>query len=614
MKHIRTLLFASLLLLGSSAFAVSYHTVPLGHRVYTILDVAEYRGLIEKQMDVKPYSVDTVLRLFDQIEKGDISSSERSEIALYRAALIRDYGGHDVKDWKAILKEGNYQTSDEEWGSAKIGVRVDATQRFGKEVDQSDLSWDSRNGLTFYLAGNFRDIFSYDMDLGIFADKLDPDTFLFSDFTVDGEGFYMNLISGGDYQNTIPFDSDKLYTGLYLSPELDSEFFDGRLRLRFGSIKRDWGPGLNNLELSGSARSFPAFETQADLASWLHFSVLMGSLGVFDSEYVYDSESDAYREFPSEHHFADKQGYSWDNNFSAQRIEVDFGHLTFALYESVVYHRRLEFGYLNPLSVYMFEQNAMGDLDNMLAGVDWSYNWIDHAKFYGSVAMTEMNNVKHLIRWPRNIMGYQLGVEIPVPVWNFSKITFQMVYLSPFFYSHYADDNNPWSRTVNQSYVNKGFSLGYPLDPDTVELLAQFDTSFAKGWTGRATLKSQFRSAQYATNSEYGTTILTPMVYGADDEYALKSPWNFIWQNIWSLELVVTKKMEKYPVEITGGIRFELDFKRDYQVYTKTYDEENNGKVTSYTYNPGTTDTTVMGHDWESSFGVYGLIGVKIYY
>ncbi|MDY6343166.1 MAG: hypothetical protein SPL79_02595 [Sphaerochaetaceae bacterium] len=75
-----------------------------------------------------------------------------------------------------------------------------------------------------------------------------------------------------------------------------------------------------------------------------------------------------------------------------------------------------------------------------------------------------------------------------------------------------------------------------------------------------------------------------------------------------------TKKMEKYPVEITGGIWFELDFKRDYQVYTKTYDEENNGKVTSYTYNPGTTDTTVMGHDWESAFGVYGLIGVKIYY
>ena len=614
MRHTRLLAIATLCLLGSSAFALSYHTVPLGHRVYTILDVAENRGLIGKQMDVKPYSVDTVLRLFSQIEQGNISSREREELELYRKALTRDYGPHQVTDWRSILKEGNYQTMDETWGSAKIGVRVDSTQRFGKEMDQSDLSWDSRNGLTFYLAGNFRDLFTYDMDLGLFSDKLDPDAFLMSDFSVDGEGFYMNLIKGGDYQNTIPFDSEKMYTGLYLSPELDSEFFDGRMRLRFGSVKRDWGPGVNNLQLSASARSFPAFEVQADLASWLHFSVLMGSLGVFDCEYIYDSESDAYREFPSEHHFADKQGYSWDNNFSAQRIEVDFGNFSFSIFESVIYHRRLEFGYLNPLSVYMFEQNAMGDLDNMLAGVDFSYNWVNHARFYGSIAMTEMNNVKHLIRWPRNIMGYQFGVEVPLPVLSFSKLTFQLVYLSPFFYSHYADDNNPWLRTINLSYVNKGFALGYPLDPDTVEFLTQFDTSFGDGWTGRATLKSQFRSAQYATNSDYGTTILTPMVYGVDDKYALKSPWNFIWQNIWSLELVVSKKMEQFPVEITAGLRFELDFKRDYQAFTQTYDEENNGKVTSYRYNPGKPSTTVMGHDWESAFGIYAMLGVKIYY
>ena len=81
MKHIRTLLLASLLLLGSSAFAVSYHTVPLGHRVYTILDVAEYRGLIEKQMDVKPYSVDTVLRLAFAFGLDADAAQELLEIA-----------------------------------------------------------------------------------------------------------------------------------------------------------------------------------------------------------------------------------------------------------------------------------------------------------------------------------------------------------------------------------------------------------------------------------------------------------------------------------------------------------------------------------------------------
>jgi len=608
------IMLAGVLLSAATLGAVSFHTVPLDHRAYQILASGEHRGLIPSQSQVKPYSVDTVLRLFSLMEEGNLSSAERTEIESLKNQLMESYGSHTWTSKRSMLKHGAFQTSDETWGSAKVGVRVDSTQVLGRELDQSDLSWDSRNGMTFFVAGNFRDFLSYDMDLGMHMDKFDPDAFLFSDFTVDGEGFYMNLLQGGDYQNTIPFDSGDLYTGLYLSPELDAEFFDSRLRFRFASIKHNWGVGVNTLQLSASARSFPAFEMSGDLAPWLTISVLMGSLGVFDSEYIYDSEADAYRPFPSEHHFGDKQGYSWQNNYSSQRVEVRFGSLSFALYESVVYHKRLEFGYLNPLSVYMFEQNAMGDLDNMLAGFDWSYNWVNHARFYGSVAMTEMNNIKHPIRWPRNIMGYQLGVEIPLPVLSFSTLTFQAVYLSPFFYSHYANDDNPWGQTVNQAYVNKGFCLGYPLDPDTIELLAKFDTSFAKGWTGSATLKTQLRSAQYATNNEYGTTIMTAMVYDVDDEYSLKDPLDFIWQNIWSLDLTATKKLEKYPVELTFGLRFELDFKRDYDVYKQTYHDDRNGERNTFVYNPGDSDNTIMGHDWESAFGVYGMLGVKIYY
>lgn len=615
---IRNSLMCGLLLAGAlgGAFAASYHTVPLDSRAYDIITVGELRGLIPKQSDVRPYSVDTVVSLLERITQGTDSSGEKDEIRRLVSSLKNLYdSGESWTTWDEVRRHGAYRTEEGKWGNAQIGLRFDTHEVFGAEADSSDFDFDSRNGMTFYLMGNFAGVLSYDMSLGLHMDKFDPDVFLFSDFSLDGEGFYKNFLNGGGYQDAIPFDDAKPYMGLYLDPELDGEFFDHRLKLRFASIKRDWGSGVNNIELSASARSFPAVEAQVDLAPWLHFSVLAGGLGVYKAYRIYDSESDAWREFPSEHGFSDKQGYSWDNNFSAQRIEVDFpGNLRFSIYESVIYKKRFEFAYLNPLSVYMFDQNGLGDLDNMLAGVELSWNWVGHANLYASVTFTELNTINILNA--RDIMGYQAGANIPVPWLSFGQITLQATYLSPFFYSHYADDDNPWEHLANQAYVNKGFPLGYPIDPDTLELLARYDTGLGRGWSLSASLRSQFRSAQYATNNEYGTTILTSMVYAADKEYARKDFLSYIWSNVWSLDLTVKKRMERFPAEFTFGLRAELDFRRDYDVLPRSYDDDANKDVASYVYNPGTKDTTIMGgpDTWRSAFGLYGIIGVTVYY
>jgi len=591
MKEVR-LAVLFLLFLVSNVFAAGFHSVPIGHRVYRVLANAETRGLVTKQMDVKPYSVAKVMELLSQIEEGSITTSERMEIEDIKEELSAAYGNTEYRTAKEILTNGSFRTAGKDGNVTAIGLKAETRQTAGSDFSSSFQN-DSRNSLTAYIRGDLWNVLSYDMNLSLRVDKLNPNVFLFNDFSIDGDGFYWNITNAGEYQNSIPY--DKLYTGLAMVPEIDSELFKGKLRLRFGSVRRDWGPGLNNLELSGSASTFPALEAQVDVAEWLHYSVLTGSLEKFMNQTI------CGRPWPSDYNTSDKSAYKYDNNFSAQRIEWNVTKkLTLSIYESVVWKKRFEIAYLLPVSVYMFDQNALGDLDNMLAGLDFSFTWPNVARFYGAIACTEMStaNPKKFFTHPRNILGYQAGVEVPLPGASFSALTFQATYLSPFFYSHYTNDKNPWGKEYNSRYVNKGFCLGYPLDPDTLELLLQYELGFGKGWTGRATAKYQARSAQYSPDA-YGTTILTYMDYENTGSYASKDFFHNIWSHVASLELSVTKRLSAFPVEFTGGIRVEGDWTR---AFTTTL---SNG------FNYG---NTVLG-DWNATtWGLYGSFGMSIYY
>ena len=56
--------------------------------------------------------------------------------------------------------------------------------------------------------------------------------------------------------------------------------------------------------------------------------------------------------------------------------------------------------------------------------------------------------------------------------------------------------------------MNKGQNIGYPVNPDTLELLLSFDTTAFDGWKLGLLVKDQLRSAQYAERTD-GTNIRT---------------------------------------------------------------------------------------------------------
>ncbi|HKM06616.1 MAG TPA: hypothetical protein VJ869_06460, partial [Sphaerochaeta sp.] len=328
---------------------------------------------------------------------------------------------------------------------ASMGINLATTQT----VSVATKEYDSRNSLFAFLKGDLGESISFNMNFGILVDRLNNQVFLPTDFTIQGEGFYMLLGKGGKQISTIP--TSGFYSGLALSPELSATYFDGAVNLRWGSIKRDWGPALNNIQLSGSARTIEGLELQIDITPWLHFIVLNGSLGKFSVSTI--GEGSDKKLFFSDYFYDDKPFYRFENNFSAQRIEFNPSeNLTLSIYESVVWQKRFELGYLNPLSIYMFQQNNLGDIDNMLAGLDFNYTLANKVRLYGGIGASELNKIgklKAMITAPRNMLAFQAGVTVPLPIGNFSAITFQWTYLAPFFYSHY-----PMREQVGMLVVN----------------------------------------------------------------------------------------------------------------------------------------------------------------
>ena len=410
--------------------AALHLSVPVDHKVYQILDNAEIRGLIKQQMAVRPYSTEKILSLLAQIESHPekLTDAEMQVLDDLKKQLLLTYGT-EPSSMSNLFSTGFLRTYDEDTQmGASMGINLASQQTFSLKTRE----YDSRNSIVAFLRGDLGPNVSFNMDFGLVLDNLNPHVFLPREFTIPGEGFYMKLVGASQMRDIPEYD---FYTSLTLSPELGISLLDNALHIRWGSIQRDWGHGIRNLMISKNARSFDGIDIQVDFTPWLRYAVINGSLGKFSL-----NELDG-KPFFSDDFQWDKPYYRFDNNISAHRVELDLGsYFTFGIYEAAIWQKRFEISYLNPFTIYMFQQNNLGDIDNMLAGIDFSFTLPAFARFYGSLATTEMNVIGNpitMLKAPRNILGLQAGVVIPLPVGTFSSLTFQWTYLSPFFYSHY---------------------------------------------------------------------------------------------------------------------------------------------------------------------------------
>jgi len=581
----KSLLICVLVLLCvSPVFAGQHRSVPLGHRVYPVIRSAELRGLIPHQISVKPYSASKVVSLLEEVKSQPekLTEAELTKLDVLIDELTYSY---ETEDFLHMLRQGSYRSYNE---NLNIGVSLGAAADSQLTLPVGDTDhYDLRNSLRVVLRGDILDFASIYMDFGVRYDILDNRAFIESDFTIPGEGFYFNPLLGAATLENIPSEDKETYNvSVDYFPEISLSFLDHALQFRFGHINRDWGVGSeNSLQLSGTARPFDGIEGQIEFTDWMRYSFIVGSLGVFSLNQLGD------RDFFSDH-LRDRDDYRFSNNFSAKRAEADLpGNFTFGIFESCVWPKRFEIGYLNPFGILMFQQNQQGDLDNMLAGVDLQWRLPGVLRLHGTWATTEMNETSpsRFLQEPRNIMGFQAGADISLPAGVFSNLSFQYTHLGPFFYTHYVhedghlplmyrggirekceecdgeNDNcgnceDGWIYIPNKletAYVNKGENLGYSLNPNSDEFLLQTHIGLSSGWESVLRLRYQRRSGQY------GFRIDEPMDYSKQDEYEDVDFFGNIFERTLSCELGLSKTFSSFPLRLFGSYQYSMNMRRE---------------------------------------------------
>lgn len=591
----------------SVLFATQFHSVPLDNEAYRIIEVGEIRGIIEAQSDVKPYNLNTVRRLLGIMKDSELlSSSEKVCIDDILASFDSQYGLEDGSVSQKDKSTIGFFRSSSGFGTTTLGGNVSSVQIAGLGGKGKKV-FDSRNSLAAYINGNLFNAVSYDLNFKLNLDRIDPNAYLPTELLFSTDGFYMDLFANGDRLKSLP--DGRIFLGIEAFPEISTSIRDV-VSMRIGAVKRDWGPGVNNFAVAGSARVFDGFELSLTPATWFSYSVMTASLGQASLDSVNGIE------WPSES--MDKKTGKYSNNISMHRVEIGpFYGVKFGVWESVVWRKRFELSYLNPLAIYMFSQNSLGDYDNVIAGLDFSYTNPRIGELYGAFSFDELYSFSKPFSCARNIIALQAGAKFSLPFGNFSELRTQVTYVSAFFGSHYEDKAKLFADVpYTTAYVNKGQNIGYPLNPDSLELLLAFDTTIDGGWKLSSAVKDQMRSAQYATKKT-GTDILTFMNYGVFDvfdgekwgQYYSRDFFGNIWNNIVDVELKIEKSFPtRIPMSIVLGLNGIIETSRSFE--PEVIDVYEDGKVV-YKYNPG---RILSWGDWVTDFTMNLKVGVKLAY
>ena len=155
------------------------------------------------------------------------------------------------------------------------------------------------------------------------------------------------------------------------------------VEMQFGQDNLQWGPGYHgNLMVSPNPTAIDMLKFQT-IFKTVSFTAFTGVLE--------DRSEDINEKYISGHRI---EGYFWDR----------FG---FGMSEVVVYGNRFEPGYLNPVNIYLINEQtisradsrAPGSGDNVLASVDLRFRPIDNFEIYGEMLVDDGNPAASFYHW-----------------------------------------------------------------------------------------------------------------------------------------------------------------------------------------------------------------------
>lgn len=535
----RIMLFA----LSLNLYAADFNTVPVDSSVYHLLDELRLKDINFPGAAVKPYTeayITSVLQ--DAMLRVDVLTP--NEIAIVKQ-YYEDYASLDI----SLLQDAAILSDTVDTGMYnQIGLQGDSQFT----VNLNDFSdQDIRSSVSFYMKGGFSGLFSYKMSAGLRYDILDSDAWLLPEtFYWPNEGFYLSFAGTDDGSNVLY--TNGVGIGFNTAPEVTLSLWDSRFLLRWGMFERDWGYGDGSLVLSQTAKPFDALEGHLQFSDWLSYYFLTGTLT--------DWQSPKRDAFSNDHNF--------QNMFTTKRVELKpFSSVTLALFETCVWIKRFELGYINPFMITTLYQNILGDWDNMFAGGEFEWLSPFNSRLYGSFVIDEMNSTNPLywFKQVRNIFALQAGLEIDIPFIDFSKITAQYTRIEPFFYTHYPKTYPIYGDVLmNTCYQNKDVNLGYYLEPNSDEFLLNYKTKPFKNFYGEV----KFRYIRHS--SQYGDSIENSIIYDVIDDpeeynhtYSEKNFSGTLTNTRFLGEIYLEKDIEKTPIQIFCNYGFSISRNRE---------------------------------------------------
>ena len=467
--------------------------VDIDDPVYPILEMADIRGLVPPGSAVKPYSEREVRSRLDAA-----SASERPLSAAEQSVLEEMTKRFPKGDAPAAYLETRGESS----------LRADLSQ-----AGVVDFSVMGEVG----ILGSLWSTGAYRFQFEGFLDTVNPEAFPPFDFTKQYDGFQV-WTSGQRVETSNGINGHLNFSSAALSA-LSFDFFDDELNVQLSRTRRDWGVGEGSLSLSGTARPIEAFSASARPVSWGSYSFLAGTLGYWWS-------SDAEQKM-----------------FSIHRIELfPFDWLYLSPWESVVYAKRLELSYLNPLFPFFFGQQLGGDLDNLAAGGDVAVTIAPFVRVYASLFIDEISfpPLSTFFTRPDNQYAWQVGIKAPLPWLPWSIFVFQYTKIEPYTYTHYPQTVPQYTTPIDINYTNDNENIGYHLPPNSDEFLVRL-LSYPFPWL-QATV--QYQLIRHGTGNhllgQIEGDINTPIIYNPPTTYPMKSFLNdgiYEWIHIARLDL-----------------------------------------------------------------------------
>ena len=453
---IRLLNFASLaaLLAAANGFCGSppapFLPVPPSHPVYDLLERLETRQMITFHSSLKPLS------------RGEITQS------LLIIREIADSGEgflsrREIQDLRRFLREfnveGDYPPSniarlrEKLWDKAPVyrdGLNLFQHRGTGYSIEVNPLLyWDfladssgetiSRRTSGLHLEAGLGEHFGCSFD--------------FRDTQEGGRGPYNTGERYKLYQDRaayITLDGDDVCYYDITRATISAGW--NRLWLNFGRGDNRWGPGrFGALMLSDNPPPFDFLSARYDIADFLRFAYLMGSLHPYPEVY---SSIDTTISGQERRIIAGKY-------LAAHRLEIyPCRGVEIGLAESVIYGERgLEPAYLNPLNLYFSAEHNLGDMDNVAWSGDAKLNLIPGITFYGELFIDDMKTRELGTSYYSNKFAWTTGAFIVDPLkFRNSDFTIEYSRIEPFVYTHFYSIN---------VYKNWNSSLGHFLPPNS---------------------------------------------------------------------------------------------------------------------------------------------------